>query len=74
MSPQVELQSRTLTIIESRVWQHINLAGAVGLSIGKLVADARLPVDLVLGAVLSLYTGGDIQCFLEAEDLRFVAR
>ncbi len=60
--------------IEPRVWHHIKQAGSAGLGFRQLVAETGLSFDDVLGAVLSLYTGGDIQCFVESEDLRCVVR
>ena len=63
-----------LSDIEARVGQHIRQAASAGLGIRKLVAETGLSFDVVLGAVLFLYTDGDIQCFVESEDVRCVAR
>ncbi len=63
-----------LSDIEPHVLHHIKQAGAAGLDFRQLIAQTGLSFDGVLGAVLFLYTRGDIQCFLEAEDLHCVAR
>ncbi len=63
----------TFNDVEPRVWQHIRQAGSAGLGFRQLVAETGLSFDVVLGAVLSHYTRGDIQCFVESDDLRCVA-
>ena len=68
------IMSRTKSDIELHVWQHIRQAGSAGLEYRELVAEAGLSFDVVLGAVLFLYTGGYIQCSIEAEELHCVAR
>ena len=59
--------------VEPQVWRHIRQAGSAGLGFRQLVAETGLSFDVVLGAVLSHYTNGDIQCFIESDDLRCVA-
>ncbi len=59
--------------IDPHIWQRITQAGSTGLKFHQLVAETGLPFDAVLGAVLSHYTRGDIQCFVESDDLRCVA-
>jgi len=60
--------------IELAVWQHIKRAGLAGVGVRQVAAQTGLSCGDVMSSLLSLYTADDIQCFVESDDLRCIAR
>jgi hypothetical protein len=60
--------------VETSIWGIIRQAGPAGIHFRQVVAQTGLASELVVHGLFALYVRGDVQCFMDVEDLRFVAR